>query len=464
MKNVLFLSGIDGDTRRYRCLHHQEQLALHGVASTLRTADDLQAYVNIATHDLLILHRTPDTDVVKDLIEVARLRGIPAIFETDDLIFEPELYDSIAFLDTLSPEAASRFRQDLHGQARVFAASDFVLTTTGYLAQAAARHGKRAFVQRNACSAEMLRAAEAAYELRQQTRRAAGGEQQEVVIGYFSGTGSHNRDFALVTAPLLEVMARYPHVWLHVSGPLELDSRFHSFRSRIRRAPFVAWQELPNLLAQVDINLAPLELDNPFCQAKSEIKYSEAALVGVPTVASPTDAFAYAIIDGENGLLAGNEEAWLAALTRLVEDPAERQRLGEDARRRVYAEYAPEPRSQELVATLQQIEQEYTATAADAGRMAATLAAAMKRQIDRLQAEQHQQARQLDQLRQTLATWEATPADSQRDFWKRSYEQTAAHHTEALRTILARLTNAEYESRTQPGTQNPQTDSSGRYS
>jgi glycosyltransferase involved in cell wall biosynthesis len=439
MNNVLFVSGIGGDTRRYRCLHHQEQLALHGIASTLRTAEDLHVYADITTHDLLILHRTPYTQTIGDLIDLAHLRGIPVIFETDDLIFEPELYGSIAFLDTLSPEAANRFRQDLYGQAKTFALSDFVLTTTDYLAEAARRHGKTTFVQRNACSAEMLRMAEIAYATRaaRPVETAPTGEEV-VVIGYFSGTGSHNRDFALITPALLTILDRYPQVWLHVSGQLDLDGRFLAYRERIRRAPFVTWQELPNLVAQVDINLAPLELDNPFCQAKSEIKYTEAALVGIPTVASPTEAFAYAMQPGETGLLADSEEAWLAALTHLIEQPAERRRLGEAARRQVYAHYAPEPRSQELVATLRQIEQVYTPTA-DPAQVPITLATALLRHLDGLLEEQQQQARQLTSLRQTLAAWEAKSADSQAAFWRRSYEQAEAQQIEALRTILARL-------------------------
>jgi glycosyltransferase involved in cell wall biosynthesis len=439
MNNVLFVSGIGGDTRRYRCLHHQEQLALHGVASTLRTADDLHTYADITTHDLLILHRTPYSQLVGDLIDLAHLRGLPVIFETDDLIFEPELYSSIAFLDTLSPEAAQRFRQDLHGQAKSFALSDFILTTTDYLAEAARRHGKTAFVHRNACSAEMVRTAEIAYATRaaHQVEKAP-PDEQPVVIGYFSGTGSHNRDFALITPALLTILARYPNVWLHVSGQLELDGRFLAYRERIRRAPFVTWQELPNLVAQVDINLAPLELDNPFCQAKSEIKYTEAALVGVPTIASPTEAFTYAVQNGETGLLADSEAAWLAALTHLIEQPAERRRMGEAARRQVYADYAPEPRSQELVATLHQIEQVYTPVA-DPARVPLTLATALLRQIAGLVEEQQQQARQLTSLRQTLAAWEAKSEDSQAAFWRLSYEQSEAQQTEALRTILARL-------------------------
>src|SRR5436190_8384191 len=108
LEKVLFVSGIGGDTRRYRCLHHQEQLALHGIASELREAHDRQLYVDATLADLFILHRVSYSPLIGDLIDIAHVRGKPVIFETDDLIFEPELYAKIAFIDTLSPEAAHR--------------------------------------------------------------------------------------------------------------------------------------------------------------------------------------------------------------------------------------------------------------------------------------------------------------------------------------------------------------------
>ncbi len=350
---ILFVSGIGGDTRRYRCSHHQQQLALRGIDSGLYEANDPRLYVEATVCDMVILHRVPWSPLLADVVDLARGRGAPIVFETDDLIFAPEVFHRIAYLDTLPPDQAERFRADLAGQVETFAHCDCVLTTTEYLAEAAIARGKPAYVHRNACSAEMVAAAEGAYTLRiqrlaLQAQRAAAdtasmgdtaasatsegtadtggaaairGGQAPVVIGYFSGSGSHNRDFATVAPVLAELMERYPQLWLHVSGQLDVGGPLLRHWDRIRRAPYVAWQGLPNLVAQIDVNLAPLEVDNPFCQAKSEIKFTEAALVGVPTVASPTQAYVYAVRDGEDGLLAEGAEQWRAALVRLIENP-----------------------------------------------------------------------------------------------------------------------------------------------
>ncbi len=84
-------------------------------------------------------------------------------------------------------------------------------------------------------------------------------------------------------------------------------------------------------MARFDVNLAPLEIGNPFCEAKSELKFFEAALVDVPTVASPTGPMLRAIRDGETSILAADELAWRAALLSLVDDHALRRRMGRAA-------------------------------------------------------------------------------------------------------------------------------------
>lgn len=74
--------------------------------------------------------------------------------------------------------------------------------------------------------------------------------------------------------------------------------------------PFVDWKKLPSLIAEVDINLAPLE-QSIFNEAKSENKWVEAALVKVPTVASNVGAFQRMIVSGETGILCDTEEEWV---------------------------------------------------------------------------------------------------------------------------------------------------------
>jgi glycosyltransferase involved in cell wall biosynthesis len=46
------------------------------------------------------------------------------------------------------------------------------------------------------------------------------------------------------------------------------------------------------------------------------------------------------IRDGENGILVRTPEEWVAALERLIDDPALRRRLGEQARRDAVAKYS----------------------------------------------------------------------------------------------------------------------------
>jgi glycosyltransferase involved in cell wall biosynthesis len=441
---ILFVSGIGGDTRRYRCSHHQQQLALRGIDSGLYEANDPQLYVEVTVCNLVVLHRVPWSPLIADVVDVARGRGVPIVFETDDLIFAPEVFHRIAYLDTLPPDQAQRFRADLAGQVQTFAHSDCVLTTTEYLAEAAIERGKPAYVQRNACSAEMVAAAEGAYTLRlqrlaQQAAQRAAGVQTPVVIGYFSGSGSHNRDFATVTPVLAALMERYPQLWLHVSGQLDVGGPLLRYWDRIRRAPYVAWQGLPNLVAQIDINLAPLELDNPFCQSKSEIKFTEAALVGVPTVASPTQAFVYAVRDGEDGLLAEGAAQWGAALVRLIEDPEERVRLGEAARRHVYESYLPETAAAALVATLHTILERHAPPSRDPHELLQTLAQAMLRHLERGRDEKVLLARQLDALRDAQAQWEGTSGGQGAAFWRAELQARQQQQQIVLRNILARL-------------------------
>jgi Glycosyl transferases group 1 len=209
---------------------------------------------------------------------------------------------------------------------------------------------------------------------------------------------------------------------------LNLDSIFEPFAHRIRHHPYITWRELPYLIAQVDINLAPLEMDNPFCQAKSEIKFVEAALVGTPTVATPTDAYRYAITPGVNGLWAASTEEWIESLSILIRYPDRRRALGEAARQRVYESYRPEQRGLELCALFK--------TLADGiphpevrDPLVFEVSRRMKGSLDQLSQTIRQQEKQLSDLRLSVEQWGSTLSQS---------EQYSRKEMNILREKLAR--------------------------
>jgi len=223
-----------------------------------------------------------------------------------------------------------------------------VTASTDFLAGRVRAPDKPTWVHRNAFSLEML-------ELSEAVARSRPERTSTLTIGYASGTPTHNRDFEIVKPALQQVLQRYPHTELMLIGPLDPGNDWRALGSRVHSHHLVPWRQLPALLARFDINLAPLVTGNPFSQSKSEIKYVEAGLVRVPTVASPTDAFQYAIRDEENGFLASGEGEWVEVLSRLVEDGELRRRIAENAYTDVHQRYHPRVRSAELAGTLNEI-------------------------------------------------------------------------------------------------------------
>jgi hypothetical protein len=113
-------------------------------------------------------------------------------------------------------------------------------------------------------------------------------------------------------------------------------------RTEIERFPLSNYATYLKRLAESDISIAPLE-DNVFNDAKSNIKYLEAASIRLPSVCSPSSAMRTAIQDGDTGFLAPDSATWERALLALVDDEALRATMADRAYRHVHADYAPDP-------------------------------------------------------------------------------------------------------------------------
>jgi glycosyltransferase involved in cell wall biosynthesis len=160
-------------------------------------------------------------------------------------------------------------------------------------------------------------------ELYEAKRNAGFRSDGTITVGYFSGTATHNRDFAVAAPALARLMDEEPRIKVRVVGFLELKSGLEKYGSRVEFYPLQDPMNLQRLIAEVEINIAPLQ-NNLFTNCKSELKYFEAAIAGTITIATPTGPFARAIVDGENGFLATAFE-WedkLRAACAVVDNPA----------------------------------------------------------------------------------------------------------------------------------------------
>jgi len=348
--SILILSGVRGDTRRYRSVHLAQQAELAGMKVTLAHAwqSGLTRLVKRNHYDIAVFQRVEMDMFIGRLVDALKARGTIILYDTDDLVFDQDAFKYIDSPDFSDPLRARLYLRSMDRQKQILISADAVLVSTAYLARQIRRLEKPVWVHTNAFSMEMLALSEAALEEKETTTG-------RVVMGYASGTRTHDRDLAVASQAIMGVMEQYPQVELWLVGEVDPGGGWERFGQRVRRIPKVNWRDLPGYLAQFDINLAPLVAGNPFAESKSAIKYMEASLVKCPTIASACGEFRQVIRDGDNGFLAFVEQDWQRKLARLVEDQGLRQKIGSRAYQDVTENDHPLVRSGKLKETLNSI-------------------------------------------------------------------------------------------------------------
>jgi len=277
--------------------------------------------------DLLYLYRVTGTSQVLKSISIARRNGISVIYDTDDVIWTEKLIEYCQLRSYYSETEVDAFRALFQSTEQLMSLVDSFVTSSDYLAKELVEHFSiPAYVNANALSQRALALAEPVYR-----RRIAATPGSSLTLGYFSGwPKAHEADLMVALPAIRRVLHEVQGARLRIVGHFDRAALPDDLRDRIDLAPFVPYERLFEEIAQVDVNLAPL-VDNPHRRAKSAVKFLEAALVGVPTVAS--DLEPYRIIDhGRTGLLAADDEGWYANLMTLAADPVRRRAMGEAAR------------------------------------------------------------------------------------------------------------------------------------
>lgn len=335
----------------YRVDRYAAACRASGARVTVLRLDELAANLVAADAiDLLVIWRAVWTGPLEAFVARARTHGARVVFDIDDLMIDPALA-TVDVIDGIRSQNVSEVAVQAHYTQvqRAMLEADICSASTAELAGHMRRFGKPACTLPNGFDLETLRTSRLAAR-----RRMATPPDGLLRLGYASGSRTHQKDFAQVAATLARVLQDHPHcrLVLFQAGPdvklvdLAEFPELAPVAAQIEWRDLVPLQRLPEEIARFDVNLAPLQPDNLFCAAKSELKYFEGALAGVCTIASPVGAYARAIRHGETGLLAATPAQWHAALNRLIAQPALRHQMAQTALNEALWTYGPDRRAQ----------------------------------------------------------------------------------------------------------------------
>lgn len=304
MANVTYLADSWGGVTWYRA--HVPGVALKAAGHAVEIVDRIEPYHATDTDILVVQH--PHQPAILRLVQHLRGRGATTVFDIDDDYW------------TIHPEnpAAGFWTQERLGTMEAIARSaSIVTTTTEELVGPMKRFNDRVVVLPNCLPDEHWPA----------HPKPCKPNGEPLVVGW-AGSPGHAPDVRMVLPALTQVLEEFPNLEFHVAG---LPSEARPEHPRISVLPVVKIEQYPELLAGFDIGLIPL-VDNRFNRCKSDLKFLEYGMIGLPTIASKVAPYMRSVRHRENGLLATNTKDWIKHLRALVKDESLREHLGSNAR------------------------------------------------------------------------------------------------------------------------------------
>lgn len=321
-KDVLFINGCSlPHPQRYRVTHQIEQLESYGVSCDKVDYDKL-TMEHLKYYRAFVFYRCPYLPIFDEFIKQAKFNNKTIFYDIDDLVYDTKYTDKIPYIDQMSKDERNLYDDGVKRMGKTLDMCEYGIATTERLQTEMSKRLKEVYINRNVASGEMVKYSEMALE---EVKK----DDSKIVMGYLSGSITHNDDFKLIMPDIIKILKEYDNVYLKIVGLLDLPDEMKEVKNKVLTSPFVDYKELPRLIRSIDINLAPLE-SSIFNEAKSENKWTEAALVKIPTVASNTGAFKTEIKDNETGILV-NDKDWYKKLKLVIDDKELREKLANNA-------------------------------------------------------------------------------------------------------------------------------------
>lgn len=260
-------------------------------------------------YDLIYLSRTPKSSELLSLLKSAKVNGIPTILDVDDLIFRSEFIEKFYFVSQDS-DKFQEYQALLHSMESVFEEVDVLLASTPEIASFGEKYGKTSLVFRNRLRFTHLEIYREMYS--------AKPLYKEKIIGYFSGSNTHDEDFSVLVPALERLLKRDPEVRLLIMGFLGKNIISDEYSSQLIFQDFSNYECYLEAMQRCKVIVAPIAQINSFSHSKSNIKLLESAAVGTPLIASPISEMAYAIDHGVNGWIATDSDDWFTMIQNVL--------------------------------------------------------------------------------------------------------------------------------------------------
>lgn len=332
MKDVLFINGCTIDyCERYRVHHKMEELEAFGM-----TTDEIQILQfdksMVKYYRAFVLYRADLSDFVKKVIDEIHEENKTVFYDIDDLVFDLKYTNKIKALEKFTKEERKVYDNGVVKYGEAVKYCDHIITSTKVMKSELEKVNKSVFIDKNIASYEMQRISKLAIKEVEK-------DDNKVVIGYASGSLTHNDDFEMIKPSIINILNKYDNVYLKLIGALDLPEELKAFKDRVITESFVDYRKLPYVIRSLDINLAPLE-DTLFNSAKSCIKWMEAGLVRVATIASDVGDFHDSITNNVDGILTKNDK-WEEKISLLIEDKELRDKIALNAYNVTHEKYSP---------------------------------------------------------------------------------------------------------------------------
>lgn len=347
-KNVIYIKDVfDNSTFRYRTYNVIEAMENSDkYYVTCFLVRELYSIYNILEKlDLVILQRAKWSFELESFIRVLKKKNIKIIYDMDDLIYHtkyvPKYLNSIGNYSEFAID--SFFALAKRYELIASNCDGFIVTTNPLKEHIKKDFNKPVWVLSNFLNKEQEEESKQIIKLKKNSYN-----KDKFIIGYFSGSNSHQRDLEIVESALIKLIEKYDNIYLKIVGYMNLSDKLLELKKkgRIIFDKFVPYQELQYKIGSVDINIIPLQ-KHEFNECKSELKYFEASIVDTISVACDNEIYKNIIEDGVDGFLS-SEMDWFEKLEIIYKNYDKMDKIKDAAREKCYNKYGNEKRLVEI--------------------------------------------------------------------------------------------------------------------